>query len=133
MPKTYKRWVEDLVANVARELNLHDWGIDVYLDDPDPDGDENTVAWTCIDVRYLHCWIHFAPKAKGYWNEGRMDILSHTVVHEVVHILLKPIQRFGYDAVSDQTRPHLVDAVEQTTQRITRILMKSLPKKFFTR
>lgn len=131
MTDPYKKWVGNAVTKVASELNLLDWGIEVFFDDMPPDNDEDTIAWTGIDDRYLNCWIHFAPKARDYWNNGELDKLAHTVTHEIVHILLKPIQKFGYDAVSDQTRPHLVDAVEQATQRISRILLNNFPKKFF--
>jgi len=133
MAKSYKSWVEDLVARTAGELNLLDWRIRVVFDDPDPEGVEDTTAWTNVDARYLTSYIHFTPEAKRLWDEGRMNTLSECVVHEVVHILLNPLHEFGKQGASELTRPFLTDVLEQATQRITRIVIEHLPPKFFSR
>lgn len=134
MAKSYKSWVEDLVARTAGELNLLDWRIRVIFDDPSPDDEtSSTLGYTCVDARYLSSTIHFTPYSKEMWDEGRMETLSECVVHEIVHILLNPLHEFGKQAASDLTKPYLTDVLEQATQRITRIVIEHLPPKFFSR
>jgi hypothetical protein len=133
MPKSYKRWVEDLVAKTAVEFNLLDWRIDVSFDEPDPDDGDGCTAWTYVDSRYLTSYIHFTPYAKEMWEEGRIGTLAECVVHEVSHILLNPLHEFAKQAASPQTEPILTDILEQTTQRLTRIVIEHLPPKFFSR
>jgi hypothetical protein len=124
--------VEDLVAKTAGELNLSEWRIVVHLDDPDPDGLDGCAAWTYVDSRYLTSYIHFTPYAKEMWDEGRMVTLTECIVHEVCHILLNPLHEFAKQAASPQTESQLTDILEQTTQRLTRIVIEHLPPKFFS-
>lgn len=129
MATSYKKYVETLVKKISGELNLQDWRIGLYFDSEDEDPD--CTAFTSVDSRYLTSYIHFTPHAEEMWNEGRMTSLIECVTHEVVHILLNPLHEFAKQSASPQTEPHLTDIHEQTTQRLTRIVIEHLPKKFF--
>lgn len=129
MAQSYKRWVENLVAKTAGELNLQEWRIGINFDVEDEvDG---CTAFTSIDARYLTSYINFTPYAEELWNDGRMISLTECVVHEVCHILLNPIHEFAKQAASPQTESQLTDILEQTTQKLARIVIEHLPKKFF--
>lgn len=131
--KSYEKWVADVVSHLAVELNLQSWRIGLTFDEDDMDGCEDTTAWMNADVRYLSAYIHFTPNARWMWNEGRMVQLVECVVHEVTHILLEPMHEFAKQAASPQTKPHLTDLLEQTNQRLARIVIEHLPPKFFSR
>jgi hypothetical protein len=124
--------VENLVAKTAGELNLLDWRIGIEFDDPDPEDRDGCSAWTYVDSRYLTSYIHFTPYSKEMWDEGRLTSLSECVIHEVCHILLNPLHEFAKQAASPQTESQLTDILEQTTQRLTRIVIEHLPAKFFS-
>ncbi len=131
--KSYEKWVTDVVTRVAGELNLHEWLISLNFDIEDEAGFEDTTAWMNADTRYLSAYIYFTPNARGLWDEGRMIQLKECVVHEVTHILLEPMHKFAKQAASPQTESQLTDILEQTNQRLARIVIEHLPPKFFSR
>lgn len=128
----FETWVVDVISRLSGVLNLHEWRINVLFNQEDPDDIEGTTAWTNIDHRYLSSYIHFTDNAKNMWTEGRMIPLRECVVHEMVHILLNPLHDFAKQAASPLTTDHLTDILEQTTQKVTRIVIEQLPTKFFS-
>lgn len=129
MATSYKTWVKHLVGKIATNLNLQEWRIEVYFDDADDE--ENATAWTCVDSRYLVSHIHFTPVAEAMWKDGEYGILRECLVHEVMHIFLNPLHEFAKKSASPVTENQLTDTLEQTTQRLTRVVMAHLPKNFF--
>lgn len=89
------------------------------------------MAVTYADPRYLTAYIEFTPHAAHLWEEQDLVILHEAIVHEVVHVLLAPLQRHAEKSASPQTKEHLTDILEQTTQRITRVILALLPHDYF--
>jgi len=132
LPKTYEKWCDDFVGHIVNDLNLCDWGFHITYDDPDPDGDENCLAWTQVDSRYLTAYIHFTPLHHDHWKNKRYQTAAFTIIHEIVHILVDPLHKFAMKSTSELTHPHLVDLVEQSVQRISRIVMKHTSRKLLS-
>jgi len=133
MAKSYKSWVRNLVANVSAELNLQGWRIDLCWEKDYPDGNDSVVAHVEVMSDYYKASIHFTPYAEEIWKEGRVEVLGECIVHELVHILVDPVYQIAKKSSSEVTFPYLTSMNEQTTQRITRIVMQLLPPKFFSR
>lgn len=132
MSKSYEKWCNEFVGYVVNELNLSDWGFHVSYDDPDPDGETECLAWTHVDSRYLTAYIHFTPFHHQCWQAKQYHTAAFTIVHEIVHILVDPLHKFALPTTSEMTRPQLTDLVEQSVQRISRIVMKRIPKKLLS-
>lgn len=132
MAKSYEKWAISVKDRLKTILNLSDWAIEIHFDEDDPEGDANTIAWVCSDYRYLDAHIYLTPATRQSFKEGRYDHVGYVITHEMVHLLLKPVQQFAVKTVSEITEPLLRDAIEQTVQRITRTITQTLPKKFFS-
>ena len=48
-------------------------------------------------------------------------------VHELVHVFLDPFQDFARPHLSATTTPFFMNIVENTTQRLTMLILKQLP------
>lgn len=129
----YQPWVRKVVTEVSTVFNLQDWTIGLIFDASYPNNDEDTVCYIIADSDYFKARIFFTPYAKDMWNDGKFDQLSDCIVHELVHILTDPIYKVAKSASSEITFPFLTTKNEQTTQKITRIVMELLPKKIFSR
>jgi hypothetical protein len=126
---TFEKWVVEIIARLIPELNLNEWEVNAHFDEKDDV--EGCTAFANIDVRYLRAHICFTPLAREMWNDGHADRLTRTITHELNHILLQPMYDFALQAATPQTKEHLTDILEQTNQRLTRIVMDLLPPKFF--
>jgi hypothetical protein len=133
MPKSYKRWVSDVIADVSNELNLQGWRIKVCFDVVYPNNETDTVCFIDCLSDYYKATIHLTPYAQELWNDENFEVLSECLVHELVHILVDPVYQFAKKQTSEITFPFLTTMNEQTTQRITRVLLQFLPKKIFSR
>jgi hypothetical protein len=118
------------VTRLSSQINLQEWRISLTFDEEDEN--PNCTAFTCIDVRYLSAYIYFTPNARSLWDEGDLEKLIECVTHELTHILLEPLHKFAQQAATPQTEPHLTDLLEQTNQRLARIVIELLPPKFFS-
>jgi hypothetical protein len=132
MAKSYEKWATEVAHKLQIALNLQDWDIRLHFDEDDPEGDPDTVAWVCSDYRYLTAHVYLTPGTRQEFKNGRYNYIGYIITHELVHLLLKPVQQFAIKTVSEITEPLLRDAIEQTTQRITRAMIKNLPKTFFS-
>lgn len=129
--QSYEKWVTDVVTRLAAELNLHEWRIALKFDVEDENPD--CTAFASIDCRYLTAYLCFTDNARAIWDDGEMKILTECVTHELTHILLEPLHQFAQQATTTQTKSHLTDLLEQTNQRLARIVIEHLPPKFFSR
>jgi hypothetical protein len=125
---SYQKWVTNFVVFLKQELNLQYWRVNIEFDVEDADHTDGCVAFTHTDSRYLYVYVCFTPYAREIFEKGDMGLMVETVTHEMVHILLDPLAKFARQAVSPQTEPQLTDILEQTTQRIARIVAAKLPK-----
>lgn len=129
----YKAWVRKVITEVSGRLNLAEWRIDVVFSADYPNGDDEVVAYIRVVEDYFKAKIHITPYAEELWKDEQQEILAECFVHELVHILVDPVYQFALKSTSDLTLPFLTTKNEQTTQKITRIVMELLPKKIFSR
>lgn len=127
----FETWAIDAVARLSGQLNLQEWriGLNFDIEDENPD----CTAFACINGRYRTAYISFTPNAREMWDDNRMQSLTECITHEVTHLLLDPLHKFAKQAASSQTESYLTDILEQTNQRLARIVIEQLPPKFFSR
>lgn len=130
--KTYESWVTQFVENLSDYFNLCGWAIEVIQSDTPPD---NPVVYAKINVDsvYYLAEITIYPIAKEDFAAGRTDRFTKSLVHEFVHIFLDPFHDHATRFLSPATTTSFIDILEQQTQKLTMVLLKSLPKNIIPR
>ena len=124
-PLSYEKWVTRLVDNVATHLDLAGWVIQVEFSSEEK---EDRHADNTINTTYLHSSICFYPPAKRDFDSGHPERVVIAVVHELVHVLLDPLHGWMCPYLSSTTTPFFMETLEQQTQKLTMVLLKTLPK-----
>lgn len=124
--KTYEAWVSSFVANLSNYFNLQGWTIKVdFVDEEHKDA---AYALTGFNSDYLWAHITFYKPAKADFENQNFDQLIMATVHEMVHFFLDPIHDLVTPHLSKTTDPFFRTILEQQTQRLTRVFLKTLPK-----
>lgn len=129
----FRQYVRELSASLKEHFSLQDWRITLHWEREQPESknpDGAMVAWVCADSNYLFAGIHITPFAETMWREKRYEELCEAIVHEHCHILVDPLYRFGQKHCAPAAEDHLDMMHEQQTQRIARVVMKSIPRKY---
>jgi hypothetical protein len=124
-PLDYENWIKSLIGKIAEHFNFGGWMIGVEFSDKEK-GD--SYAETTINSNYQTATIHVYSPAKRDFDAGKMEILLTAMVHELVHIFLDPFHDFASPHLSETTSPFFMNIVEQQTQKLTMVLLKTLPK-----
>lgn len=127
----YKTYVKHLVANLKIHLFLDDWDLTIQFPASAPSERKDALACVYSDPRYLNATIDVYPALKEYYETEPTEETAQTLLHEMLHIVTETVHLFAKSAVTPQTEEHLTTASEQQTQRLTRIIMKSLPKSVY--
>lgn len=122
---TYEDWVIKFLTNVAGHFDLGGWNLDVKFSDREKD---DTYAEATINSTYQIMTIHVFKKAKEDFESGNMPVLIMALVHELVHSFLDPFHSFVNPHLSEVTTPHFMNILEQQTQKLTMVILKTLPK-----
>ena len=122
---SYKEWVYSFVKNLETHLNLSGWTIRLVFVNKEK-GD--TVAEMDVNHVYLHAVMRVYPQAHRYFKNNEMDMLVQTIVHEMVHVFIDPFHEFTQTYLSPSTTPLFMNIVEQQTQKLTMVLLKTLPE-----
>jgi hypothetical protein len=127
MPKTtYEAWVTSFVTRLSEHLNLSGWSIQVkFVDAEDKLG---TYAENTINTQYMFSTLTFYKQSKLDFESGKIDQLVMAVVHEMIHIFLDPFQDYMHPHLSLTTTPLFMNTLEQQTQKLTMVFLKTLPK-----
>ena len=114
-----------LIDNLAGQFNLAGWTIHIEFSKEEK---ENAYAENVIDSTYLYSTIHFYPAAKKDFEEGNINRLVMAAAHELVHLFLDPFQDAIHPFLSLTSTPPFMEILEQQTQKITMVFLKTLPK-----
>lgn len=112
-------------------MNLAGWDLEIsFMDETHPDDDPCQI--TAADINILHEYqsakIRIRPLVKEYFDEDRIDKIVGVLVHELCHILTDPFLKFVEPHLSGVTQPFFSRILESETQKISSIIVKSLPK-----
>ena len=123
---SYESWVAQFVENLSEYFNFAGWSFHVeYNDDDSKDGcygDNN------INTPYQFSTITLYKQSKLDFESGERDLLVMAVVHEMVHIFLDPFHDYITPHLSPTSAPHFMNTLEQQTQKLTMVFLKTLPE-----
>ena len=128
MENTYESWMRQFVENLSEFFNLAGWIIKIkYKEEEECHNGCETYAEIEVNSQYLFATLIILPQGKKDFEAGNLDQLVMAVVHELVHIFLDPFQDQMHPHLSLTTTPAFMDIVEQQTQKLTMVFLKSLP------
>jgi hypothetical protein len=125
IPLPYEQWVSEFLSRVGSHLNLNGWAIGVEFPE---EGKGNSYAEATINSNYQHVLVHVYPPAKRDFDSGQMKTLVMALVHELVHVFFDPFHEFSNPYLSEITSPFFMNILEQQTQKLTMVILKTLPK-----
>ena len=128
--KEYEAWVSSFVGNLSEHFNLAGWRITLEFSDEqesDKHGDL-TAASIHVTSDYQMATIILGPVLRQFFEDGELDQIIQSLTHELVHIFLAPFQEWIEPHLSATTAPLHMKVVEQQTQRLTSVFLKTLPK-----
>lgn len=124
-PLEYEAWVKKLVQNLAGHFNLAGWTLQVEFP---VESKGTSYAENEINSTYLGSTISVYPLAKKDFESGNIDRILMALVHELVHLFLDPFHDTILSFLSPSTTPAFMEILEQQTQKLTMVFLKTLPK-----
>lgn len=128
-PTPYQTYVMTLIEVLQELLVLHEYEI---LLEFDSNSESEARATISTNLDYLWAKLTVFPVVEKDFNEQNYEDIVETILHELVHILTDPLYKVAYAGTNAYTEPFLDNIREQTTQRITRIILPTLPEDIFT-
>ena len=122
---SYEAWVTSFVERLAAYFNLAGWTIRIKYK-PEPDG-RGTYAEISVNSTYLYANLFVYPQGKKDFESGEIDQLVLALTHELVHIFVDPFHDWAEPHVSETTAPAFQQILEQQTQKLTMVFLKTLP------
>jgi len=123
---SYESWVTQFVENLSEYFNLGGWNI--HLEFKDEVSKDGRYADSFINSPYQFSTITLYQQPKEDFELGEMDLLVMSIVHELVHIFLDPFCDYVQPHLSTTTTPLFMGTLEQQTQKLTMVFLKTLPK-----
>jgi len=124
-PLKYEPWVKKLVSNLASHFDLAGWTLQVQFP---AEQKETCYAENDINSTYLGSTIRVYPLAKKDFDSGNIDRFVMAIVHELVHLFVDPFHESMLPFLSQSTTPSFMETLEQQTQKLTMVFLKTLPK-----
>ena len=122
---TYEAWVRKLLERVSTHLDLAGWTITTEFSEEEK-GD--TYAEARISSPYLFANVTFYKQAKVEFDQGKVERLSAAIVHELCHTFFDPLHEAMHPFLSPASSPSYMNILEQQTQKLTMVILKTLPK-----
>lgn len=128
--KKYESWVSSFVDRLLEYFNLVGWTIHIeHTGDAPEAGDGNLeYAKIYVDSAYSTAHLTLNKQAREDFEKKNFNRLKMGLVHELIHIFLDPFNSFISPHLSETTKPYFGTMLEQQTQKLTMVLLKSLPK-----
>lgn len=124
-PLTFERWITLLVGNICGHFDFGGWTVQIkFADQPN----EETYADNKINGTYLGSTITLYPVARQDFESGETERVVLAIVHELVHVFLDPFHEAILPFLSPSTTPAFMETLEQQTQRLTMVFLKTIPK-----
>jgi hypothetical protein len=124
--KNYESWVSSFVERLSDYFNLAGWTIRIKYKS-EPDAEQNTYAEISVNSTYLFANLFIYPQGKKDFEAGETNQLIMALVHELCHIFVDPFHDWAGHHISETTAPAFVQILEQQTQKLTMVILKSLP------
>lgn len=120
----YESWVNQFVENLRNHFNLA--GRQLLIEFTSEDN--GSYADITVRTPYQHAIINVYPTARVDFERGVTKQLVMSLTHEVVHVLLDPFCDCMEPHLSEATKPYFINILEQQTQKLTMVFLKTLPK-----
>jgi hypothetical protein len=126
--EAYEGWVTAFIENLREYFNLQGWRIktEFYATDKDDSYAEATVNST-----YYSATLKLYKQSKTDFEENTtetMGRLTMSIVHETIHLLLDPFHEKISPFLSESSTMDFMRVLEQQTQQLTMVFMKSIPE-----
>lgn len=130
MSLSYKRWIHQLLANLMTHMNLAGWEIELTFS-PKPHAEDGDCRTADINVlaEYQKAHICLYPSVEDSFKKGQLGFIVTILVHELCHTITFPFSDFAEPFISKVTEPFFTKQLELATQKITVLVLKTLPKK----
>lgn len=125
--ETYEGWVTTFIENLQEYFDLPSWRLKIEFYDLEKD---DSYAETSVNSTYYSATLKMYKQSKLDFEENSveaMDRLSMSLVHELVHLFLDPFHEKISPFLSENTAPDFMRVLEQQTQKLTMVFLKSLP------
>lgn len=122
----FETWITKLVGNLCEHFDLAGWTVQVKF--PEQESKDSCYAENAINGAHLGSTISVYPTAKRYFEAGETERLVMALVHEIIHILVDPFHESMLPFLSPSTTPAFMETLEQQTQRLTMVFLKTLPE-----
>lgn len=123
----YEKYIEQLVTRLAEYFNLAGWTIETEFDAPaKTDLGDGAYAYALVDSTYQRIKLFFTQKVREEYVSGDVYRPSEAAVHEMVHAFLDPFHEWALTYLSEANSPDFRRILEQQTQKLTMVFMKSL-------
>lgn len=125
--ETYEGWVTTFIENLQEYFDLQSWRLKIEFYDLEKD---DSYAETSVNSTYYSATLKMYKQSKLDFEENSveaMDRLSVSLVHELVHLFLDPFHEKISPFLSENTAPDFMRVLEQQTQKLTMVFLKSLP------
>ncbi|MBX9570888.1 MAG: hypothetical protein K2X77_18485 [Candidatus Obscuribacterales bacterium] len=126
---SYQKYIAKVLQVLQEILLLQRTEILLSVDSCTCDADSYAV--TEQNPRYDRATIHVGASLRKEYDEGNLERVHKTLIHEMVHIITMEVTGFGYQQTSPQTNELYSDKVERLTEHLTRVLHNLLPKKTY--
>ena len=133
----FEQWVTEAVKRLAGYFNFSGWRIEVDFRDENPDSAGSGTSEGCVyaethvDSAYMTVHISLYKQAKDDFESGNIRQLSLGLTHELVHVFLDPFRTAALPHLSEVTTPFFSDMVENQTQKLTMVFLKTMPEDIF--
>src|ERR1017187_1092864 len=130
MTSPYEAWITSFVTNLSEHLNLAGWRFEIeYSDEAPRKLADGNAEYMRIDITYpyLMATLSLSSLVKKDYDEGDFERVTLNLLHEMTHVFLDPFQNWMQPHLSTVTCPIFVKTLEEQTQKLTMVLLKTLP------
>lgn len=124
----YKKFTKNLVNKLKDHFMVQEW--DIQLNWVMPEAHKEAAAAIDITDSYLFANLFLSETMQDRWERGHWESFIDTLVHEFSHIITEPLYNIAINGVTNTGSKYLEDTRERQTQRVTNLVLKSIPKSF---
>jgi hypothetical protein len=118
------------LATICKMAILHgEYNVSVkVMDEPCEGNEDDTCTHMDVHIDDVYLWmrIRVYPEMLAFWKVGDYWQIADSMMHELCHLFIKPVETWFMWDVSSSQRDHVIETIERQTQRITNAMMKSL-------
>jgi len=127
IPAKLIRYVSNQIQYIRRVMYLCEWSIHVAYQE-EPHAESNVQADITVDTQYLTATINLYLVVYELWKKKSPKVFE-ILVHEMCHILTDPLYYVAEKGVTKPEMAWLEELREQTTERMSQIIVGQIPLK----